>query len=157
CNLQPDLIIVSGTSLVKEPMISVPVSLGIINLHTGLSPYVKGGPNCTNWCISNDQWSLIGNTVLWLSAGIDSGNIILSERIDVSETKRLEDIHFGVMEHAHDIYLRAIRHILFKEPPYQSVQQKSLGKGNLYLSRMWGFSQKRRLLKNLTRPRTNEL
>ena len=36
--LKPDLIVVSGTALIKEPLLSLPVSTGIINLHTGLSP-----------------------------------------------------------------------------------------------------------------------
>ncbi|MBK8140456.1 MAG: hypothetical protein IPK57_05180 [Chitinophagaceae bacterium] len=58
--INPDLIIVSGTGLVKEPLLSLPASIGIINLHTGLSPYVKGGPNCTNWCIANNEWHLVG-------------------------------------------------------------------------------------------------
>ena len=73
--LAPALIVVSGTSLIKEPLVSMTVPIGIMNLHTGLSPYVKGGPNCTNWCIANGQWTLIGNTVFWLSAGIDSGRL----------------------------------------------------------------------------------
>ncbi|MBK7959200.1 MAG: hypothetical protein IPK03_14580, partial [Bacteroidetes bacterium] len=42
--LVPDMILVSGTRLVKEKLLSVPVGIGILNLHTGLSPYVKGGP-----------------------------------------------------------------------------------------------------------------
>jgi len=156
-SVQPDLIIVSGTSLIKEPMVSIPVTIGITNLHTGLSPYVKGGPNCTNWCIANNQWALIGSTTLWLSAGIDSGNIILSERVDLSDLKNLDEIHFKVMEHAHDLYLRTIEYILSASPPYQSIPQRSLGKGNLYLTKMWTSSQKRKLLKNLSGNRNNVL
>ena len=155
--LQPDLIVVSGTSLIKEPMVSIAVPIGIVNLHTGLSPYIKGGPNCTNWCIANNQWSLIGSTILWLSAGIDSGNIILSERVDVSGFKDLDEIHFKVMEHAHELYLRAIDYILSASSPYQSIPQRSLGKGNLYLTKMWTTAQKRKLLKNLSGNRNNVL
>src|SRR5438045_2427658 len=47
-HLQPALIVVSGTALVKEKLLNTEATTGIINLHTGLSPYVKGGPNCTN-------------------------------------------------------------------------------------------------------------
>ena len=45
--LGPDLIIVSGTGLIKEKNLSTKTKYGIINLHTGLSPNIKGGPNCT--------------------------------------------------------------------------------------------------------------
>lgn len=154
--LQPDLVIVSGTSLVKEPMVSFPLSTGIVNLHTGLSPYVKGGPNCTNWCIANNEWGLIGNTIMWLSAGIDSGNIITSERTDVSREIDLPAIHLKVMEHAHDLYIRAIDYIINTEPPYQSVPQSALGKGNLYLTKMWTADRKKQLLRNLKRRRETE-
>ena len=155
--LQPDLVVVSGTSLVKEPLLSMQLPIGIINLHTGLSPYVKGGPNCTNWCIAGNHWALIGSTVLWLSAGIDAGNIVASERIDISEERSLPAIHLKVMEHAHDLYVRAIRYLLTARPPYQSIAQQSLGKGNLYLTRMWTSKQKRQLLRNLRSSRNREL
>ena len=78
-DLNPDLIIVSGTRLVKEKMLSIEPKLGILNLHTGLSPYVKGGPNCTNWCIATEQFHLIGNTIMWIDLGIDTGNILSTE------------------------------------------------------------------------------
>lgn len=155
--LNPELVIVSGTSLVKEPMVSLPVPLGIMNLHTGLSPYVKGGPNCTNWCIANGQWGLIGNTIMWLSAGIDSGNVIASEKTDITDAVDLDAIHRTVMEHAHDLYLRTIDYVLHSAPPLQSVPQASIGKGQLFLTRMWGRRQKAQLLKNLRQPRNMTL
>jgi methionyl-tRNA formyltransferase len=153
--LQPDVIVVSGTSLVKEPMVSFPAPGGIMNLHTGLSPYVKGGPNCTNWCIANNQWSLIGNTIMWLSAGIDSGNIITSEQTVISKEDNLFAIHLKVMEHAHDLYLRAIDYVLKANPPCQSVHQSTLGKGNLYLTKMWTGDKKKQMLRNLKKQRND--
>lgn len=152
-----DLVIVSGTSIIKEPLVSLPLSIGIMNLHTGLSPYVKGGPNCTNWCIANNEWGLIGNTIMWLSAGIDSGNIITTERIDVSNEKNLPDIHLKVMEHAHALYLKAIGYALNSPSPHQSVIQRSLGKGNLYYTKMWTDKQKKQLLDNLKLARKTDL
>lgn len=153
--LAPDLVVVSGTSLVREPMVSLPVPIGIMNLHTGLSPYIKGGPNCTNWCIANNEWALIGNTIMWLSAGIDSGNIICSEQTDLKDEKELDAIHRRVMEHAHDLYLRAIAYVLHHEAPYPSVPQSSLGKGKLFLTRMWTAEKKAQLLSNLGAERNN--
>ena len=41
-NFQPDIIIVMGTSLIKDEIIKIP-KLGILNIHTGLSPYYRGG------------------------------------------------------------------------------------------------------------------
>jgi methionyl-tRNA formyltransferase len=145
---QPDLIIVSGTSLIKEPLISIPVAIGIINLHTGLSPYVKGGPNCTNWCIANYAFHLVGNTIMWLNAGIDSGNVITTEAVDIKKANDLDDAHRLVMDHAHDLYLRAISYLSETEPPYNSVPQSSIENGKLFLAKMWTASRKKDLVRN---------
>ena len=84
-SLDPDLIVVSGTSLIKEPIFNIEPKYGLINLHAGLSPYYRGGP-CTFWALFNEEPEYIGVTIHWLSLGIDSGNIISSERIrDIKE------------------------------------------------------------------------
>ncbi len=146
--LQPDLIVVSGTALIKEPLLNLPVHIGIINLHTGLSPYVKGGPNCTNCCIANNEFQLVGNTIMWLNAGIDTGNIITTETINIQNADNLNTAHQIVMDHAHDLYLRAIRYLSETEPPYNAVPQSSVDKGKLYLTRMWTTAKKNDLLRN---------
>ena len=147
-NLTPQLVVVSGTGLVKKELVSIPVPRGVINLHTGLSPYVKGGPNCTNWCIANDEWHLVGNTIMFISTGIDSGNIIVSEAIDVRSADSLFESQKIVMEHAHELYQRAITYLLDNEPPYHSVPQETLGKGRLFLTKMWTSAERKKLLKN---------
>jgi len=145
---QPDLIVVSGTGLVREKMLSIKPKIGIINLHTGLSPYVKGGPNCTNWCIANNEWHFVGNTIMWMNAGIDSGNIITTETIDIRKAMSLNQAHRMVMEHAHDLYIRAIEYLLQAVAPFQSVPQKEFAKGKLYLTRLWTPEKQKELLKN---------
>jgi Formyl transferase len=147
--LSPHLIVVSGTGLVKSKMLSLKPALGIINLHTGLSPYIKGGPNCTNWCIATGQYEKIGNTIMWINEGIDAGNIITSECTPLPGIKNLRDIQWKVMEHAHELYLKAIAYLVSTPAPHNSVPQKQIAAGKLYLTRMWNFSAKRRLLANL--------
>lgn len=147
--VSPDLIVVSGTGLVRSQMLSLRPAKGIINLHTGLSPYMKGGPNCTNWCISTGQYCMIGNTIMWINEGIDSGNIITSERTQIIGATNLYDIQWQVMEHAHELYLRAIDYLLNTDGPYNSIAQKQIAAGHLYLTRMWDFSAKRKLINNL--------
>jgi len=76
---RPDIILVSGSSLIKKNIIALAPPNGIINMHTGLSPYYRGGP-CTFWCLFNGELEYLGVTIHHLTAGIDSGDIILSER-----------------------------------------------------------------------------
>lgn len=141
-NEKPDLIIVSGTDLLKEQLINTLSNNGkIMNLHTGLSPYVKGGPNCTNWCLAEGQFTLIGNTIMWLDAGIDTGNIIASAKTPLLGNESLKELHFKVMEHAHDLYLEEIdkfvvgRHLA-------SVPQDSIARGTLYLTKQWSVMKR---------------
>ena len=147
--LSPDLVVVSGTGLVKSAMLSLCPPTGIINLHTGLSPYIKGGPNCTNWCISTRQYEKIGNTIMWINEGIDAGNIIASECTPLAGASDLREVQWKVMEHAHQLYLRVIHYLFFSQAPYQSIPQKQVAAGKLYLTRMWNFAAKKTLLNNL--------
>lgn len=144
----PDLIIVSGTNLVGKKIIRLAEKgKGIVNLHTGISPYVKGGPNCTNWCLAEKWFHLIGNTVMWLDAGIDTGKIISTEQTPLDGTENLFELHWKVMEHAHDLYVRAIRSLAEgKEVP--SVPQNSIGKGRTFYTADWNSAAMRRALEN---------
>ncbi|MBM77212.1 MAG: hypothetical protein CL846_01900 [Crocinitomicaceae bacterium] len=149
--LNPDLIIVSGTRLVKSKMLSIKTNKGILNLHTGLSPYVKGGPNCTNWCIATNQFHIIGNTIMWIDEGIDSGNIVTTEFSDINWSDTLLNIHISVMEHAHALYLKAVKYI--SQENNSNVEQSKLGEGKTYYSKEWKLKNKINLIINLKKHR----
>ena len=121
-----DYVVVSGTSLLKKELIKTIGPKKILNLHTGLSPYINGGPNCTNWCISINRLSLIGNTIMWLDEGIDSGNIIYSKQVSVNTKKgSFSAIHKTVLNDAHEMYLDVLRK-LKKENHLESTPQNSI-------------------------------
>ena len=149
-NLKCDLIIVSGTRLIKKIRLDKFQSTkGIINLHTGISPYVKGGPNCTNWCIAENNFHLIGNTIMWINSGIDSGNILTTERTMLTGNEGLNQIHIKVMEHAHQLYLKSI--IALKENQnLTNVKQSNIAIGKTYLTKQWTFKNKVKLLYNMS-------
>lgn len=148
-DLNPDLIIVSGTRMIKKKMLSIQAKKGILNLHTGLSPYIKGGPNCTNWCIATQQFHLIGNTIMWIDEGIDSGNIVTTEYTVIDWTQSLLDIHIAVMNHAHELYHKAIKFI--SAGGESNVPQDHIGSGKTYYTRDWTLNNKIKLLANLKR------
>ena len=145
---EPDLVIVSGTNLVGKKVIEASErGKGVVNLHTGISPYVKGGPNCTNWCLAKNWFHLIGNTVMWLDAGIDTGKIIATEQTPLSGDETLFELHWKVMEHAHDLYIRSIRQIgAGREVP--AVPQSGICEGATFYTNDWNGFQMRKALKN---------
>ena len=140
-SLNVDLVLVSGTNLVGKAIIEYGKSKnGVLNLHTGISPYIKGGPNCTNWCLAKNKLEMIGNTVMWIDLGIDTGNIICTERTPVTGNESLPQLHLKVMEHAHEIYVRSAQRIIegFQAP---NVQQNSLAEGDTFNSWEWNGIQ----------------
>lgn len=145
--IEADLILVSGTRLIKEKLLKVNPNIGILNLHTGLSPYIKGGPNCTNWCLATKQFEFIGNTVMWIDLGIDTGNILTNERAKFTGSESLAEIHLKVMDQAHDLYIRSILSI--SDGRRQNVKQNSISEGKTYYTKEWGLKQKISLLRNL--------
>jgi methionyl-tRNA formyltransferase len=143
---KPDLILVSGTRLINEKMLRINTSIGILNLHTGLSPYVKGGPNCTNWCIANKDFHLIGNTIMWIDIGIDTGNILTSEFTPINGNENLTELHIKVMEHAHNLYINAVKFLNLGNK--QSIRQSDIAKGKTYYTKQWTLKQKINLIRN---------
>jgi methionyl-tRNA formyltransferase len=145
---EPDLIVVSGTRLIKDKLLSITPSIGIMNLHTGLSPYIKGGPNCTNWCIATQQFHLIGNTIMWIDKGIDTGNLMATEFTKFTGKESLLQVHIKVMEHAHSLYLRSIEQV--SRNKINNTPQKSIGSGITYYTKQWGLKEKINLIRNFT-------
>ena len=147
----PDLIVVSGTNLVGKKVIEAANKTGgVVNLHTGISPYVKGGPNCTNWCLAEAAFHLIGNTVMWLDTGIDTGKIIATEQTSLTGQETLRELHWKVMEHAHSLYIGAINRIANGEP-VPSVPKGSIAEGKTYYTVEWSFGAIQRALSNFKR------
>jgi folate-dependent phosphoribosylglycinamide formyltransferase PurN len=134
---RPDVVIVSGTNIVgKAVMQSAQRHGSILNLHTGISPYVKGGPNCTNWCLSRGWFDLIGNTVMVLDQGVDTGAIIATERTRLDGTENLTKLHIKVMEHAHDLYSRCVAR-LADSAHLPSYSQTAIAQGIEFRSTDW--------------------
>jgi methionyl-tRNA formyltransferase len=78
-NFKPDILIVFGSSIIKESLISLLPAGHTINLHLGMSPYYRGsGTNF--WPFVNNELEYLGSTILHLDSGIDTGDIICHVR-----------------------------------------------------------------------------
>ena len=104
--LRPDVGAVSGTRMIKDPIFAVRPPDLLLNLHTGLSPYYKGGPNCTLWALSRQEPNLVGATIHVLDPGIDSGDILLTEFTPLEASDTLGNAVFRTVSHGHDMYVR---------------------------------------------------
>lgn len=73
-----DLGILYGTNIIRDSVFSIP-RLGSINIHQGLAPLYRGGPTVF-WELFNDE-NEIGITVHFVAKAVDTGSIVLQERI----------------------------------------------------------------------------
>ena len=80
-NLNPDMIVTFGCSIIKLPLIKA-FKNRIINVHLGLSPYYLGSG--TNFhCLVNNEFQFAGYTFMYLDKGIDTGEIIHQARAKI--------------------------------------------------------------------------
>lgn len=79
--LSPDLMIVLGWSqILKERVLSIP-PLGVVGAHASLLPSNRGRAP-VNWAIIRGE-ERSGNTLMWLAAGVDSGDIIDQKSFEI--------------------------------------------------------------------------
>jgi folate-dependent phosphoribosylglycinamide formyltransferase PurN len=76
--LRADVVLVFGTGILREPLLSA-FAGRIINIHLGLSPYYRGaGTNF--WPLVNREPEYVGATIHYLDTGIDTGPILAHAR-----------------------------------------------------------------------------
>ncbi len=131
-NLAPDVVCVNGTNLLRKPMLElIPgIPFGIVNLHTGLSPYTRGG-NCDLFALLEGHPELVGVTIHYINEGIDSGDIILTARPDLKEGDIFEIVEAKSFKLGIDLMVVAIKQIV--EGCAKRVKQWESGK--LFLKR----------------------
>ncbi|HET6226351.1 MAG TPA: formyl transferase [Bacteroidia bacterium] len=92
--LKPDLVILGGSRILKQQIISIP-SIGILNAHPGLLPKYRG-VNVMLWSIyHNDP---IGVTVHFIDKGIDTGRICTQQQIEIQKNDTLESLRVKANE-----------------------------------------------------------
>ena len=142
-SLEPDVIVVFGTRLLRDPWFQL-APRGAINLHTGLSPYYRGG-HSTFFCLYNDEPQYIGATIHRLDAGIDSGEILLTGRPAIEAGDTLYTLECKVIVLGTDLMLEALRRI--ERDAIQPVPQWT--NGWLYYSRDFTLSRRRELQRRM--------
>ncbi len=86
--LQPDLIVLGGSRILKQPIITVP-KIGILNAHPGMLPKYRGA-NVLLWSVyQNDP---IGVTVHFIDKGIDTGKICEQKEIKIEKNDTVKSL-----------------------------------------------------------------
>jgi methionyl-tRNA formyltransferase len=125
---KPDVIAVMGTCLLGKHLISS--AQHVLNMHTGLSPYYRGG--YTNlWPILEEDFGFFGVTIHRMSLGIDSGDIIFTKRPTIYPADNFSTVNTRCIKIGTELMIRAIRLVESGKVAYE----KQWIKGKLFLNR----------------------
>ncbi|MEM7417390.1 MAG: formyltransferase family protein [Gemmatimonadota bacterium] len=78
-DLAPDVLVVYGTSILKEPVLRIADTS--LNIHGGIVPAYRN-VHSEVWAVLNGAPGDIGTSILHLDEGIDSGAVALQRRIE---------------------------------------------------------------------------
>lgn len=88
--LQPDVICVVAFRILPESIFNIP-KLGSFNLHGSLLPKYRGAAPINHAIINGE--SLTGVTTFFLKKNVDTGDIILSDTIQITENMTAGELH----------------------------------------------------------------
>ena len=90
-SLEPDIIITCAYGqIIPKEILDYP-RLGCINVHASLLPRYRGGAPIHRSIINGD--SKTGITIMYMDVGMDTGDIISQESIDILDSDNLESVH----------------------------------------------------------------
>ena len=108
-SLNASVQIVVAFRMLPEIVWNMPAK-GTINVHGSLLPQYRGAAPI-NWAIINGE-KYTGVTTFKLKHEIDTGDILLSEKIDIGENETAGELHDKMKEVGADILLKTIERIL---------------------------------------------
>ena len=93
--LQPDLIVVVAFGqILSQRILDIP-PLGCVNVHASLLPRYRGAAPI-HWSIINGEKET-GVTTMLMDAGLDTGDMLLKDKVAISEEMTTEELHDQLM------------------------------------------------------------
>jgi methionyl-tRNA formyltransferase len=108
-NLKPDLQVVVAFRMLPESVWALPAH-GTINLHASLLPQYRGAAP-VNWAIINGETET-GLTTFFIRQEIDTGNILLQEKVAIGPEETAGELHDRLMKTGAGLVIRTVRNII---------------------------------------------
>lgn len=124
--LNADLQVVVAFRMLPEVVWAMP-KFGTINLHASLLPQYRGAAPI-NWAIINGEKES-GVTTFFLTHEIDTGDVLLSEKVTVSDNMTAGDLHDALMETGAGLLSKTVAAIAkndYQEKPQSTFEEKDL-------------------------------
>ena len=121
-SLNADVQIVVAFRMLPEIVWNMP-PMGTINVHGSLLPQYRGAAPI-NWAIINGE-QFTGVTTFRLKHEIDTGDILLQEKIEIGENETAGELHDKMKEVGADLLLKTIRGIAANDLTQKAQLQSS--------------------------------
>jgi len=114
-NLSPDLIVVMAYGqILPKALLEMP-SLACLNLHASILPRHRGAAPIQAAILAGDQ--LTGMTIMYMSAGLDTGDILLTRSVRIGRRETAGSLHDRLAKLGPEALAPALDLILSKEAP----------------------------------------
>ena len=140
----PDIILVSGTPLLKEPIIELAEGK-IINLHPGIEPQYRGRYGAF-LPIYNKEPQFVGTTIHFIDKGIDTGAILIQQQVDFDLNDTLKTITYKQQKVGVDLMIRCLTEFDIMAP--KAYYKSEYPSKNYYASGLTHYLKAKKWLKN---------
>ena len=113
--LSLDLAFVIGWTELLRPAVLSLARVGMIGAHASLLPRYRGRAPI-NWALIRGE-RYTGNTLFWLTAGVDAGDVIEQQPIPISPYDTCASLYRRIAEANRDMILRALPALLAGQRP----------------------------------------
>jgi len=107
---KPELIVVYGTAILKDPIFSK-AQQTTLNMHTGLSPHYRGDSTLF-WPVYFDDAEHLGVTVHKLVADVDGGDIVYTGQVKYDSGDNEAQLFAKGVQVGTELYLQAAQEVL---------------------------------------------
>lgn len=104
-SLKPDLLVVVAFRILPVSILSIP-RLGSVNLHASLLPKYRGAAPI-HWAITKGEKET-GCTVFFLDEQVDTGNILLQEKVSIGENETTGELYARLRDMGSELLVQAI-------------------------------------------------
>jgi methionyl-tRNA formyltransferase len=100
-----DLFVVVAFKILSAPMLAIP-RIGSVNIHASLLPAYRGAAPIHHAVINGEKRT--GCTIFFLDQGIDTGEVIMQEAIDVGEDETTGEVYERLRQLGAGMIVRAV-------------------------------------------------
>jgi folate-dependent phosphoribosylglycinamide formyltransferase PurN len=108
-NERLDILVNAGTPRILSNKILDSIPFGVLNCHPGLLPAFRGC-SCVEWALHLGE--PVGNTIHFMSAGIDEGPVLIKEVVPIVQSDTYVDVRVKVYKAGHRLMANSLQKIM---------------------------------------------